>query len=649
MSDSVKYRPEIDGLRAVAVIPVMLFHAGLGPFPGGYVGVDIFFVISGFLMTAIIYREIAGRKFSYSGFYERRARRILPALYTILFAAILPAWFLLIPADFVDFGQNLIGVVGFFSNLTLWMQSDYFDQAAELKPLLHTWSLAVEEQYYLVIPVLLMALYKFAQRWILHLVLLLLAGSLAISHWGAYHKPTATYYLLPTRAWELLTGSVVALLYARRDWPHSLRWIARHNGSLSLLGLLLTAIPIFAYDKHTPFPGLWAAVPVLGTALLIACAQPGTLAYRLLSNRWFVGIGLISYSAYLWHQPVYAFARQQTLWRESGALMFGAFAVSLGLAYLSWRFVEQPFRNRARISNRTVWLVSAGGAVILAAFGWLAIRSDGFEGRFELRQPLTSATFDLPARANGWCFYSVDTNTALEVGEAGLQCKLGAQDGASDILLFGDSFAGMYEPFWDTLGKELSHGVDVITTNWCHPSFTESFWWPNPTRAREQCLQNRAYVADHLDQYRVVVISAVWSMLEQKGLMHEVHELVSVLAGEHGIQVIIMAQPPALTRPSVLRAVYRYGTPQASADEPLAEKANFALRKLAAGNERVYFLDRESLFADDTTCGQVLSADGVPYSWDGGHISIYGSQAAARNVLRSDAMAELASFIEGNP
>ena len=509
MSKSVSYRPEIDGLRALAVLPVMLFHAGVEFFSGGYVGVDVFFVISGFLITTIIYREVCKGEFTYLNFYERRARRIFPVLYFVIFVSIIPAWFILIPSDFSDFSENIIGVVTFSSNIILWLQSDYFAQTAELKPLLHTWSLAVEEQYYVFFPLLLLFLYRYFKNHIFHLLTFILLLSLMLSHWGAFNKPTANYYLLPTRAWELLIGSIVALLHTSSIWNKIDNTLYKHSNLLSLLGLTLIIVPMLTFDRNTPFPSLWAVIPTFGSALFILFSKPDTFAYKALSHKLFVGIGLISYSAYLWHQPVYAFTRQQSLWEISNLVMGFAFGLSLFLAYLSWKFVEQPFRNKTKVSTRNIWFMSFIGGLLLILFSTFSLINNGFENRFTLNLPLTKSNFDLPKRSNGWCFYSIDTNSSLSLGKNGFDCLLGAKEEKLKIILFGDSYAGMYEPFWDIVGKELHGSVNSITTNWCYPSFSENFWWRKETRALDQCLMNRKFISESLSNYDVVVISAV--------------------------------------------------------------------------------------------------------------------------------------------
>ncbi|WP_290842792.1 acyltransferase [Henriciella sp.] len=301
----MKYRAEIDGLRAVAVIPVILFHAGFEVFSGGYVGVDVFFVISGYLITTILINEIENQKFSLVGFYERRARRILPALFFVMLVCIPFAWLWMLPSQLKDFSQSLIAVSFFGSNIFFWQESGYFAAAAEEKPLLHTWTLAVEEQYYIFFPLFLFFAWRFGKGRVFWMIVILAACSLLLSEWGWRNAPTANFYLAPTRAWELFAGSIAAFIVNKRG--------IQTSNFLSTIGFGAILLSIFLYDQNTPFPSVYALLPVGGTFLVVMSAGKETIVAKLLSIRILVGVGLISYSAYLWHQPLFAFARSECL------------------------------------------------------------------------------------------------------------------------------------------------------------------------------------------------------------------------------------------------------------------------------------------------------------------------------------------------
>lgn len=277
----MQYRREIDGLRALAVLPVILFHAGFETFSGGFVGVDVFFVISGYLITTIILGELEQGKFSIVNFYERRARRILPALFLVMLVSIPFAWILLSPAELTSFSKSLIAVPLFVSNFFFWRDGGYFETAAELKPLLHTWSLAVEEQYYVLFPLFLMLFWKLGKRWILLTLTLVFCSSLAIAQWAAYARPDVAFYLLPTRGWELLIGAFAAM-YLSKSYRIEFGKAASEVGGW--LGVVLILFPVFSYSKATPFPGLYALVPTLGTVLIILFATEQTSVGKFLGN-----------------------------------------------------------------------------------------------------------------------------------------------------------------------------------------------------------------------------------------------------------------------------------------------------------------------------------------------------------------------------
>ena len=372
----MNYRPEIDGLRALAVLPVILFHAGFEAFGGGFVGVDVFFVISGYLITTIIITELDEGKFSLVNFYERRARRILPALFFVMAVSLLFAWLWLYPADLKQFGGSMAAVSVFASNVFFYVSGNgYFRTATEHIPLLHTWSLAVEEQYYLIFPVFLMLAWRIGIKWIHVILAAVFVISLGLAQWAADNNiRMASYYLLPTRGWELLIG-VFAAFYLKH---HKLSESQSVNQALSLLGLGMVVYSIFALDETTPFPSVYALIPTLGTCLLILCAVPNTLVHSMLSIKPIVGIGLISYSTYLWHVPLFVFTRHALFLQHlSSFQVYVLIALSLALAWFSWRFVEKPFRNKLIIDRKQIFTFSIAGTVAFIAVGSMLYLSNG--------------------------------------------------------------------------------------------------------------------------------------------------------------------------------------------------------------------------------------------------------------------------------
>lgn len=362
----MKYRPEIDGLRAVAVLPVVLFHAGFSAFSGGYVGVDVFFVISGYLITKILLDELEGGRLSLRNFYERRARRILPALFAVCLATLPFAWFWMFPAQLQDHAQGLVAVVLFASNILFWRETDYFAAAAELKPLLHTWSLAVEEQYYVLFPLLLLAIRTRTWRTKVFVVAGVAAASLLLAELASRYSPVANFFLLPTRAWEILAGALCALWMLKRP--------PRGNDAIAAAGLALIVAAVFLFDSGTRVPSVLSALPVLGACLLILFAGGTGVVGRLLSSRILVGVGLVSYSFYLWHQPIFAFARVRALTEPSPALMGALSVLALVAGWLTYRYVEKPFRQRGNtfFSDRKRFVACACAGLLLLFVAGLA-------------------------------------------------------------------------------------------------------------------------------------------------------------------------------------------------------------------------------------------------------------------------------------
>ncbi|OJF91969.1 acyltransferase family protein [Pararhizobium antarcticum] len=427
------YRREIDGLRALAVIPVILFHAEIEAFSGGFVGVDIFFVISGYLITSIIIGDQEKGRFSILKFYERRARRIMPVLFFVILCCLPFAWAWMLPMQMENFGRSIIAVCLFVSNFLFWQETGYFAAAAEEQPLLHTWSLAVEEQYYVIFPLVIMLCWRFGRTALVAIIAVVALLSLLLAQYGSIHFASANFYLPTTRAWELLAGSLAAFALSGRT--------QKPNDILSLAGLALIVFSIFAYDELTPFPSFYALPPVIGAVLIILFGAQGTLVARLLSTRAMVGIGLISYSTYLWHQPLFAFARIRSLTEPTTAVFLTLAAASLVLAYFSWRFVETPFRTgrmTALSSAPRVLAATAIGAALFIGIGLAATRDDGLEFRLpqEARKALAEKQAHDPA---------MDT-CLFDKGERNIQhpvrACLTAHSTGSKTILIGDSHAG---------------------------------------------------------------------------------------------------------------------------------------------------------------------------------------------------------------
>jgi peptidoglycan/LPS O-acetylase OafA/YrhL len=445
-ANGIAYRPEIDGLRALAVLPVILFHAGFTTFSGGFVGVDIFFVISGYLITGILLSEMKEDTFSITGFYERRARRLLPALFVVVLATMPFAWLWLMPQDLIDFGESLAAVATFSSNILFWQESDYFASDASLKPLLHTWSLAVEEQFYLLFPLLLLFLTRLNERRLMPLLGAGLVVSLAIAWWATANKPVPAFYLLPARGWELLIGA----LLATHESLHGSDSTLRGSGWLAVGGFAAVTGSVFLFDETIPVPGPWMLIPTLGTAAVILGTRAPSRVRWLLSRRPLVTTGLISYSAYLWHQPLLAFAAYRWPLHAPSWLPLVLVLGTFPLAYLTWKYVENPWRNRQRFSRQTVFRCAASALAILLVTGLATHFSDGFHSRLSSSVEAVVAGTEQHERLrdDGGCNLNRDTRDL-----AG--CIKGA-DVPPRIALIGDSHAASLTPSLEAMLRSRS-------------------------------------------------------------------------------------------------------------------------------------------------------------------------------------------------
>ncbi len=438
---SVNYRADIDGLRAIAVLAVIFFHAGVPGFSGGFIGVDIFFVISGFLITSIILKEINNGKFSIARFYERRIRRIFPALFFVIAVTSFGGAVLFEPASFIDLAATITSTTLFFSNIWLWQHAGYFDVASIERPLLHTWSLAVEEQFYIVFPLLLVAINRFFSNKYLHWLIGIWISSFLISIWGVHAHPNSTFYLVHTRAWELISGSILATGLL----PQLKSEVKRNLLSAGGFGLVLFSI-VF-YTESTPFPGASALVPVMGCSMLIYSGIEGkaTVINRLMSIKPLVFIGLISYSLYLWHWPVivmtkYFLFRQLTPLETIGIIV-AIFIISI----ISLEFIEKPFRGNYPIfpQRKPLFIIAATTILITAISGYAVALNNGFPNRSHYVSTLLDR-----AHQGGDNIGSPVT----KIEHCTIK-RVGAADREPTFIIWGDSHAGTLVPTVDLMGK----------------------------------------------------------------------------------------------------------------------------------------------------------------------------------------------------
>lgn len=492
------YRRDIDGLRALAILPVVLFHFGFSGFCGGFVGVDVFFVISGFLITSIIWRERQAGRFSFVEFWTRRARRILPTLVAMTLAVLVAGWYLLTPEDYSELGRSVRYQALFGSNFYFMRGHGYFAPSSAVQPLLHTWSLAVEEQFYLIFPLLLALLSGRLRRWRETLAGLALL-SFALSLWAMHHKHgQAAFYMLPMRAWELLLGALLAVApAARRPWP---RWVRE---GVSGAGLLAILGAVFGYSAQTPFPGPAALLPTLGAVALIRANGAGpTWVGRLLGSRLLVGIGLISYAWYLWHWPLLVFAEYLAIDPLSLAQRGGLVLASAALGYASWRWLEGPFRQRQWLPGQRSLLGGALAAVLLLVLAGQLLRStDGMPGRLS-EQALRYA------RAGTWhagqprCLYDRHLLSADSL------CRFGPAQ-APVAMVWGDSHAAALTPAWRAQAQRAGIALALAGHSACPPI--------DGLQREAVCEQFNAEAQSLLAQPQLhdVILAAHWTMYVQ--------------------------------------------------------------------------------------------------------------------------------------
>lgn len=457
----MKYRKEIDGLRALAVIPVILFHAGFTYFSGGFVGVDVFFVISGYLITTIIVAEMEKGSFSLLNFYERRARRILPALFLVMICTLPFAWYWMSPEDLKSFSKSLIAVPIFVSNILFWKNSGYFETGSDTNPLIHTWSLAVEEQYYLLFPLLLMLTWKLGKVWIVGFLSVIAIISLSLAQWGSSTHSSFTFFLLPTRVFEILIGALISFYI---NSSNIIRMRNSVSESFSFVGLLMIVYAIFAFDKTTPIPGLLTLVPAVGTGLILAFSNTSNLVGKILGSKIFVSIGVISFSAYLWHQPILAFARLRFEYELTNTIILLLCLSSLILGYLSWKYVENPFRTRTLISTKKVLILSLTLGSIFICLGLFGYKSNGIISRF----PSNSMLFVKPINFR-WSDFIRNDLCHLQDPNLSQHDSSCMEEKRPLVALWGDSHASSLYPGLKQLQTTQSFGLIQLTEAGCGP------------------------------------------------------------------------------------------------------------------------------------------------------------------------------------
>lgn len=630
----MEYRREVDGLRAFAVFPVILFHAGVPSFEGGFVGVDIFFVISGYLITSIILAEKQSGTFTLTNFYERRARRILPGLFLVMFACLPFVW--LFPDDTKKFSESLVAVSIFASNFYFWKDTIYFGAPSELKPLLHTWSLAVEEQYYLLFPIFILLTWRLGKRRILVLLALIALISLGTAQWASINKPAGNFFLLPTRGWEILIGAFLAFHLSTRDAERN-NIIGSHAVSQlgSIVGIMLCIYAVSSFDRQTPFPGFYTLIPTTGAALIILFATQRTLVGKLLGSKLFVGVGLISYSLYLWHQPLLALSRIRSLVELSNIWLAMLGVVTVVLAYLSWKYVEIPFRNKHRFSRKQIFVYSSLCSGFFISVGSAGYFSNGFEDLYQ--QGLTSSQKEI------FSFSKMDVGHVYRDGKCYLQPHQSFEEFSVEcrdivkedptLLIWGDSHAAALSKGL----REVHKNVIQYTASACPPIVgLVLFSFPH-------CARINDFVIREIGRIRPteIFLHANWHTYYMtrnptKGLRATIAEIRMVSPESH---ITIVGGVPQYL-PSLPKAMLMTGM---TLDKigylrtPLYEELILVDKELeqVAHVEAVEFLSAiESLCRGDR-CQVSVSFDNIlmPMTYDYGHLTEGGSMLLAAKLI----------------
>jgi peptidoglycan/LPS O-acetylase OafA/YrhL len=525
----MKYRPDIDGLRACAVLPVVLFHMGVPGIKGGFVGVDVFFVISGYVISAQLLESINSGSFSILKFYERRVRRIFPALLFIMALTTAAAVFLLLPPQMTDFSESLFASAFFSSNFFFWKQSGYFDVASSFRPLLHLWSLGVEEQFYIFMPLAMYLAYALGSRWRWRFIFwAAFVASLGLSVAITNTAPSANFFLLPTRAWELLLGALLILTPP----PRPTRTVAE---ILAAIGVLLLAFSIFDLNENMPFPGANALYPCIGAALLLYSGSSYSPFFnRMISIKPLVFVGLISYSLYLVHWPLIVLSRYYLLRDPRGDEVVLLIAGSLALAVFSYKFVEFPFRRGEFARQRRVLFAQGAGAMAVVAMIGLAGASSGFAWRFpdfneQAANPRTEQW------RTGVCFLGIQQPP--EQWNLN-KCTL-TRGNSGDMVLWGDSFAAHYVPGLLANERAIPYNIIEYTAAGCPPVIQyHSYSLPN-------CQQFNKGAIEMIEEIRpkVVILSARWDLLLAHGFFKDLQDTVDRIRAT-GAKVVVVGESP---------------------------------------------------------------------------------------------------------
>ena len=544
---------------------------------------------------------------------------------------------ILIPEEYKNYGKHAASSINFLSNLVYWRESsNYFSADAHDKILLHTWSLSVEWQFYIILPIILLIVGKVKKsRAILNLTVLFgFLISLFLSYKVTQSDQTTAFYMIPMRAWEMLAGGLVYAYFSKAQLS------SITSKAIEIVGFSIIVISLVIFDITTPWPGLNALLPVIGSMLILMANNNDSIFTK---PKIFQLMGDASYSIYLWHWPIVFFIGYFALQENNLITIFGII-LSLILGWISFKFIETP--TRTYLTKKSVlraYLVLGITTLLLVAIFTLIFIKDGFPQRANQGYLKQTEQLVMPLPKNGWCFYSVDNTPSLTIGNKVLECKVGSKENAKyKALLFGDSFAGHNIPFWDNVGAELKTEVQALTTNWCYPGLTEEYTGLKSSRAFEQCKFNRAYLAKNMGKYDYLIFAGHWKQVIEKDQIETFEQLLAT-ANELNIVLIIMASPYSFNkdigniykRSVWLNKEFNIDTYADDEYDDLTVKSNKLIKEVASKYPNAIFIDRSSLYADSKL------SEGFPYSLDGGHISVKGSKLSSQYFMESKAFEEL--------
>jgi peptidoglycan/LPS O-acetylase OafA/YrhL len=629
------YRLDIDGLRAVAVLAVVANHANSTLVPGGFAGVDIFFVISGYLISSLISKEIEHGTFTLRGFYARRMKRILPAFALVCLVTSAASLYLLNVNDLVFFTTSLAACWVFASNIFFSLLSaEYFDARLELFPLLHTWSLGVEEQFYFVFPLLLALAWRYQKPRLIWLTLLLTVVFAGLSQIKA--SEPRSYFLLQYRAHELLLG-LLALL-ARRDFPIR-KGVAAEI--VCAVGLFLTAASFFLLNEHSGFPGLKSLWPSVGAASVIYSADQARWCRRLLTNRPLVFVGLISYSLYLWHWPIFSSLRYRGV-SLTATVVICAAVLMLALSYLSWRFVEIPVRANRRLTfGLAATYLYALPALVFGAFAAYSYASGGIPARVapEIRQLMSSYSRQVDLARN--CSTRTVDDATVSLPRLDQKCAFGDLAQAKPrLLLFGDSHANHFRPFVDVLAKAAHIRAVYHVMGGCRPTRLPPVGTGVPGAQADACTQHNAELLDLAGQFKYVVLGGYWSLEDNTAFEEELDAVMERIVRAGAIPVVFRDTPKFDRDLSqcVLRKARGWIPPETNCNIPyaavLAEQASDsdAIDRVRQKHAQVIVIDLKEMLCNAKEC--VSELGNLAVYMDVQHLNTQAAQALAATYLR---------------